>query len=71
MILYDNKPFLLGIKAFSGIIKRGKDLMNKLASVKIWEVLATIHSKIIDRKKCRCNDEHVEMIVHNNFNTFL
>ena len=57
LILYDNNLFLLGIQAFCRIAKRGKDLikkisfkiMNQLASVKIWEVFATIHSKICSK----------------------
>ena len=57
LILYDNKPFLLGIKAFAELL-RGKDLirkgdvkiMNQLTSVKISEVFATIHSKICEKK---------------------
>ena len=42
LILYDNKSSLLGIQAFCKI-------MNQLASVKIWEVFATIHSKICSK----------------------
>ena len=57
LISYD-KLFLLGIKAFCGTIKRGRDLirkkkvkiMNQLFSVKIWEVLAPIHSKICKKR---------------------
>ena len=53
-----DKPLLLGIKAFYGIIKRGKDLMgkrnvkimNQLASVKIFDVFARIHSKICEKE---------------------
>ena len=44
LILYDNKPLLLKIIAFCGIIKRGKHFVrnrnvkvrNQLASIKIW-----------------------------------
>ena len=49
---------LLEIKAFCGISKRGKyfirkrnvKIMNQLANIKMWEVFATINSKICEKR---------------------